>query len=395
MRIGIDAGCWSNQRGYGRFTRELLRSLLEIDNDNDYVFFIDSVTRAVCDVPGHASCIEIGISEAPSSAASASGHRSLKDIWKASRAVSKEKIDIFFYPSVYTYYPVFSGAKKVVVIHDVIAEKHPDLVFTKKKYQIFWNLKVWLAIKQADVIVTVSEFSRDGISEHFKLPRDNIKVVTEAADPIFRIVDDEHSISQVLAGYDLDLSTRFILYVGGIAPHKNLSSLVLAYSKLIQNDRFNDVKLVLVGDYEGDVFLIDEKIKRQMDYMNVRKNVLLAGYVPDSDLVHLYNAATVFVLPSFNEGFGLPAVESMACGTPVIGSNTTSLPEVVRNAGLFFSPDDNDELLDRLISVIGNDELRRELSERSLQRAAEFSWRNSALTMLRVFTELGKNGATS
>jgi glycosyltransferase involved in cell wall biosynthesis len=395
VRIGIDAGCWSNQRGYGRFTRELLTSLLEIDKDNEYVFFIDRETRAVHDLPARASCIELDISESPGNAASASGHRSFKDIWKASKTVAKENVDILFYPSVYTYYPVFSGAKKVVVIHDVIAEKYPDLVFAKKKYQLFWNLKVWMAIKQADMIVTVSEFSRDGIAEHFKLPREHIKVVTEAADPIFTIVDDNHSLSQVLAGYDLDISTRFILYVGGIAPHKNLSSLVMAYSKLIQNDRFNDVKLVLVGDYERDVFLIDEKIKRQMDHMNVRNNVLLAGYVPDSELVYLYNAATVFVLPSFNEGFGLPAVESMACGTPVIGSNTTSLPEVVSNAGLFFSPDDHGELLDKLISVIDNDKLRRELSERSLQRAAEFSWRNSALKMLHLFTELEKNGAAA
>jgi glycosyltransferase involved in cell wall biosynthesis len=249
VRIGIDAGCWSNQRGYGRFTRELLKSLLEIDNQNEYVFFIDPETRAVHDVPDRAYCIELGISESPGSAASATGHRSFKDIWKASKTVAKEKIDILFYPSVYTYYPVFNSAKKVVAIHDVIAEKHPELVFAKKKYRIFWDFKVWLAIKQADVIVTVSEFSRVGIADHFNLPREHIKVVTEAADPIFRIVDDKRELSRVLERYDLDLSTRFILYVGGIAPHKNLSSLIVAYSKLIQDDRFHDVKLVLVGDY--------------------------------------------------------------------------------------------------------------------------------------------------
>lgn len=395
MRIGIEAGCWSNQRGYGRFTRELLNTLLEIDTENEYVFFIDPLTRVAYDIPDRASCVELAVSEAPGSAASADGHRSLKDIWKVSRTVSREKIDILFYPSVYTYFPVFSSAKKVVVIHDVIAEKHPELVFAKRRYRLFWNLKVWLAIKQADVIVTVSEFSKNGIADHFKLPGSHIKVVSEAADPVFKVVDDELSMDRVLSTYNLNRSTRFILYVGGIAPHKNLSALVTAYSRLVENEKFQDVKLVLVGDYKEDVFLIDERIKSRMHQMSGGNSILMTGYVPDGDLVYLYNAAAVFVLPSFNEGFGLPAVESMACGTPVIGSSTTSLPEVVGDAGLFFHPDDHGDLLDKLMRVLGDDALRSDLGKRSLSRASAFTWRSSALTMLDIFGELEKHGAAA
>ena len=395
MRIGIDASCWSNQRGYGRFTRKLLTAIVRLDEENEYVFFMDSTTALLNNFPPNVECIIVNLSQSPAQAASASGRRSIPDMLRIGRRVSKENLALFFYPSVYTYFPIFGRVKKIVAIHDVIAEKYPELVFSNKLNRTLWNLKVWFAIKQADLIITVSKFSKQGIIEHFGLSGNNIKIVSEAADKDFLPFHETNLLSDKLAPFGLDITTKFILYVGGIAPHKNLSTLVTAYSKLVNDTDHKDIKLVLVGDYENDVFLIDKDLNELLKRLHLTDRIIFTGFVSDEELVYFYNAATVFVLPSFMEGFGLPAVEAMACGTPVIGSKTTSLPEVVEDAGLFFDPNNPDELLYHLTTIIENEELRKELAQRSIQRAATFSWQKSAVQALNVFNNLGTSVQTS
>ncbi len=388
MRVGVDATCWSNPRGYGRFTKDMLSALLELDTRNEYLFFMDSFTATMTDFPVNAKKIVVGVSESPTRAASALGRRSVPDMLRMGRAVSATKMDIFFYPSVYTYFPIWSRAKKLVAIHDVIAEKYPQLIFQSKKNQFFWNLKTRLAVRQADLILTVSHFSRQGITEHFGLEGSRIRVVSEGSNYSFGPVSNQSLLQQTLLRYGLDDQSRFILYVGGIAPHKNLFTLIRAFSKLILKPQFGDLKLVMVGDYENDAFLMDEKLKATMDDPEFRQNVIYTGYIPDEDLNNLYNAARVFVLPSFCEGFGLPALESMSCGTVVIGSNATSVPEVVGNAGLFFDPNSEEELLRCLERIVGDERLRKDLEQLSLERAGTFSWQKSAQETLAVLNEL-------
>jgi len=395
MRIGVDAACWSNQRGYGRYTRELLKAVVELDRNNEYLFFLDPETNRMDNFPVGIKRIVVDVSETPSLAASASGHRSLRDVWKMGKTVSKENLDILFFPSVYTYFPVFGRAKKVIGIQDVIAEQFPELVFTNRRHRFFWNLKVWMAIKQADLILTLTEFSKKGIMKHFRIEGSRIRVTSAAADNIFRPIHERDSSYKILSRFGLDFSTKFILYVGGIAPHKNLSVLVKAYSKLIKDSSYKDVKLVLVGDYEKDPFLIDRKIKDEIKRLDLTDTIIFTGFLPDKELVYLYNAATILVMPSFCEGFGLPALEAMACATPVIGSKTTSLPEVVGNAGLFFDPNDPDELLEKLLHILGNDNFRKQLRDRSIKRASTFSWQKSAAQLLAAFEEFKKDGPAS
>ena len=389
MRIGIDATCWANPRGYGRFTRHMLTALLEQDTANEYIFFMDSFTASQATFPDNAVQVVTEISESPTQAASADGRRGLRDMVTLGRRVSREPLDIFFYPSVYTYYPILSSCKKIVAIHDVIAEKYPELIFRSRKNRLFWDLKTWLAIRQSDLVLTVSRFSQQGIAEHFGLPEQRIRVVSEGSADSFSPLNNRQLLNSTLAAYGLSDTSRYILYVGGIAPHKNLQVLVEAFSELMRIADYDDVRLVMVGDYENDVFLIDEKLKAGMNDPAFRQRVIYTGYIPDADLNSLYNGALVFVLPSFCEGFGLPALEAMSCGTVVIGSSTTSIPEVVGNAGLFFDPHSKSELVDRLRRVLDDEPLRQDLGRRSLERAATFSWRRSAEETLQVFRELG------
>ncbi len=390
LRIGIDATCWANPRGYGRFTRHMLSALLARDTVNEYVFFMDSFMVGASDFPDNIERRVVELSASPTQAASADGRRSIGDMLKMGRAVAREPLDVFFFPSVYTYFPVFSRVKKIVAIHDVIAEKYPQLIFRNRKSRLFWDLKTRLAIWQSDLVLTVSEFSKQGIVEHFGLDPQRVAVVSEGSADAFHPVDDAERLAGVMSRHGMAPGTRFILYVGGIAPHKNLTVLVAAFDRLLDEGGHDDVRLVLVGDYENDVFLMDDAIRERMNEPAFRERVIFTGYIPDDELNVLYNAATVFVLPSFCEGFGLPALEAMTCGTVVIGSDTTSVPEVVGEAGLFFDPYNAGELTARLRAVLDDDALREQLQRRSLQRAATFSWQRSAEDTLRVLSSLAE-----
>jgi len=363
----------------------MLTALLAMDSENEYVFFMDTLTAGSVRLPDNAKQVLVKLSEAPTQAASADGRRGVMDMLRMGRRVSREPLDVFFFPSVYTYFPIWGSFRKVVAIHDVIAEKYPELIFRSRKNRLFWNLKTWLAVRQSDLVMTVSEFSKQGIVEHFGLPEERVMVVTEGSADSFGVVEDRDRLVEALSACGLAAGTRFILYVGGIAPHKNLAVLVRAFTILTQVPDYADVKLVLVGDYLNDVFLIDEKLRAEMDSPSFREKVIFTGYLPDEQLNSLYNAAQVFVLPSFCEGFGLPALEAMSCGTVVIGSRTTSVPEVVGDAGLFFDPYSEAELADRLRTLLDDDRLREELGRRSLERAASFSWEQSAADALRIF----------
>jgi glycosyltransferase involved in cell wall biosynthesis len=364
----------------------MLTALLELDHENDYIFFLDSLAATASDIPARAEQVIIELSESPTQAASADSRRGIGDMIRMGRAVSAANLDVFFFPSVYTYFPVWGRFRKIVAIHDVIAEKYPELIFKSWKNRLFWTLKTWLAIRQSDRVLTVSQFSKQGIIEHFRLPDAHVGVVTEGSADSFGPVDDRSRVNAAMVAHGLAPDTRYILYVGGIAPHKNLAVLARAFSQLIAQPGYADVRLVLVGDFENDVFLIDEQLRSDMNNPQFREKVIFTGYVTDDDLNCLYNGAKVFVLPSFCEGFGLPALEAMACGTVVIGSDTTSVPEVVGDAGLFFDPYNADELQAHLRVLLDDDDLRERLGRRSLERAATFSWQQSARDSLAIFT---------
>ncbi len=389
MRIGIDATCWGNKRGFGRFTRELLEAILEIDKTNEYLFFIDDKTPDSSDIPQRVQKIAASTSASQLQAASASGRRSLGDLWAMSREVFRHKVDIFFFPAVYSYFPVFNRTKIIVTLHDIIADKHPDLIFPNSKSKLFWKLKQQAAIRQADLILTVSEYSKQQIAEYFKLSESKLRVINEGARPIFRVVSDDRTVRQVMNRLKLETNEMFLLYVGGISPHKNLSSLIDAFNRLTKKPAHEKVKLILVGDYQDDPFFSAyPSLKRQITELELDDKVTFAGYVTDEDLVVLYNAATLLVFPSFEEGFGLPAIEAMSCGTPVAASNCSSLPEVIGDAGKFFDPRDSVDMANVVGQILENYAERSIMKERSLQRAKEFSWETAAQKMLGIFEEL-------
>ena len=185
MRIAVDATCWHNRRGYGRHARALLRALVELDRENHYTLFLDSAEEAEPTPPG---CeVRVLHASVPTfRAASADGHRTLADMGRMSRALSATEFDMVLFPTIYSYVPVFSSARKLVMAHDIIAETFPKLTVPSARARLFWNIKVRLGYWQADALITVSEYSRLGILKYFKVNPRNLFVVGEAADPVFR-----------------------------------------------------------------------------------------------------------------------------------------------------------------------------------------------------------------
>ena len=394
MKIGVDANCWANQRGYGRYTRELLGALLAVDRENQYRFFIDAASAAQAgSLPDGVSVVEVSTSQAATQAASASGRRSWRDLWAMRQAVHQhgKDLDLFYFPSVYSYFPPKTRAKVVVTVHDTTAERYPQLIFPNRRSRWFWKLKVQMAVKRADLIATVSEASKQEIVREFGVSENMVQVVPDAVGTGFYPIENDPRRDEVLSKYGIDGQVPFVLYVGGISPHKNLPALVEAHAQLLSRPQASEVNLVLTGDYQKDVFFSGyTSLCETIDKLGNRDSVVFTGFVEDPDLVNLYNAATALIMPSFDEGFGLPAIEAMACGTPVIASRAGALPEVVGQAGRLFSPHAPSELEAHLYELLTNPQTRQAMSVNGLQRARQFSWERSAQAALTVFQDVAR-----
>jgi len=387
MRIGIDATCWLNKRGYGRHARSLLSTLVRADPGNRYVFFLDS-ELPLPTLPTEAE-IRLVKNDSPAAvASSADGHRSASDMWRMSRALSVREFDLLLFPTVYSYVPVFSRAKKIVMIHDVIAETYPGLTIPKRVARLLWRTKVALGRWQADAIVTVSEYSRAGILDHFGIAPERVFVVGEAHDPIFQVLDDPQP-SVRLRALGISPGVRSVVYVGGFGPHKNLERLVAAFATLAPQREFADVILIMVGEYKKEVFhSAFQTIRDRAHEVGLVDRVTFTGYLSDDDLVILLNLSTVLVLPSLMEGFGLPAVEAAACGCPVIATKASPLPSLLGNAARYIEPTDVQDLARALQQVLSSDQLRQQMRSAGLAAAQRLTWDASARQMIGVMRKV-------
>lgn len=390
--IGIDLSCWSNQRGYGRYTRNVVRALLDRAGSHRFVGFADAATAGQIDRPAELNLVTVRQSAPASQAAAATGRRRLLDVGRMSLAVARAGVDLMFFPSSYSYFPVAPGTRCVVVVHDAIAERWPRLIFPNRAGRIAWTIKSRLACWQATRVVTVSEAAARGIHDHLGVPRDRMRVVPEAADPIFgpsgaNPVDEE----EIRRRYRLPTDAALLLYVGGLSPHKNLGALLAAFARLTESrpPGAGAPHLALVGETTREVFHSEYlELKERVQRLGLAERVTFTGYVPDADLVHLYRSALGLILPSRDEGFGLPVVEAMACGRAVVASRAGALPEVVGDAGLLVDPDDTAGFADALGQILDNPALREELGRRGARRADELSWDQAALKLLAIFDDL-------
>jgi glycosyltransferase involved in cell wall biosynthesis len=388
MRIGIDATCWHNRRGYGRHARALLSTLVRLDFANQYTLFLDS-TEAAEPTPPECEVRILQPSVPTVQAASASGRRSVADMWRMSRALSAPEFDLLLFPTIYSFVPTFGRARKLVMVHDIIAETYPKLTVPRLSARVFWRVKVAVGRMQADALITVSDYSRDGIVRHFKMDPSRVFVVGEAADPVFRRLERPEP-GPKLRGLGIDFSRRTAVYIGGFSPHKNLEALVAAFARIAARPEFADVRLAMVGDTSGDAFhTYYGTIAAQVDALGLRDRVIFTGYMDDEDVVVLLNLASVLVLPSLMEGFGLPAVEAAACGCPVIATKASPLEGLLGEGGVYI--DSREPEIERaLITVLSSEELRARMSACGLAAAQRLTWEEAARQMMAVIQKVSR-----
>ena len=396
MRVGIDLSCWSNYRGYGRYTRNLVDALLAAGGKHSYVGFSDRATARAGTFPPGIKLVTVATSQAPTEAATAYGRRRVSDMWRMSWAVFRSGVDVMFFPSSYSYFPVFPRTRCVLVVHDAIAERWPKLIFPTLSGRLAWTAKSRLACWQADRVITVSRDAANAIHTHLRVSTARLRVIYEAADPVFGTGDASvERERQVRARYGIPSAARMLLYVGGFSPHKNLESLVAAFARLVASSATNEPRddeplhLALVGETTRESFYsCYTALREQIRGLGLESRATFTGFVPDADLVQLYRTAIALVLPSRDEGFGLPVVEAMACGTPVVASRGGALPELVGDAGILVDPDRTDEFVDALRRVSEDAACRAELRERGLRRVSQLSWDSAASHVIQIFEEL-------
>ncbi len=280
--------------------------------------------------------------------------------------------------------PPFCPCPFVVSIHDLSFEHLPQTFKRRSRTQL--RLTVRHSARRAARILSLSEHTRGDIVETYGIEPNRIEAIPLAAPDHFCRVNDKRELQRVRHNYGIE--GDYILSVGSIQPRKNLARLIKAYAQLRGDCSADKLpKLVLVGKC---AWLYDETL-RALDQVGVKDSVVLTGYVPESDLPAIYSSALCFVYPSYFEGFGLPPLEAMKCGTPVIVGNQTSLPEVVGNAGLTVDPFDVDAIAGAIRRLMNDPALRAELSQKGQERASTFTWRETASRTLQIYQDVARS----
>lgn len=386
-RIGIDGTCLALGRGYGRVLREMLPVLVAGDARHQFVLFLDEETAAqpvvaelVASLPrDRVDVLRLHTSRSQAAAASATGSRSPLDLIRMGRVVSRTPLDVLWFPSVFSWFPVPGPTPQVVGFMDTIAERHARMVFPSWHTRLAWQAKSWLARRRADAVLTASEFSKRCLHELLRVPLARIHVMGHAPAPVFAPVDDLAPGRAWLSRHGLPEDAPYWIYVGGVNPHKNMPALVRAFARAPVLPDGRRPWLLLVGDFTGDTFHSDvDALRAEITRAGVAGRVLLPGFVSDTDLRPLYAGAIACVLVSLEEGFGLPAVEAAACGTPCVATTRSPLPQVLEGGGLFVDPEDEAAIADALARLSCDTALRQRCAETARQRAAALSWEAAA-----------------
>lgn len=276
--------------------------------------------------------------------------------------------------------PYGAIGRQLTFIHDMAFLAFPETV--EKRTRRWLNCYIRKYCKRASLVLTVSEFSRQEIHRYMGVPLEKVKVVYNGVDPEFYHPGyPETRIRQVAKKFNI--TGDYILYLGTLEPRKNIETLINAYF-LLKKSGSTCPKLVLAGK-KGWLY---DSIFSRVQENHLENDVIFTGYVPEEDVPVLMNGARIFLFPSLYEGFGIPPLEAMACGTPVITSNSSSLPEVVGDAGLMVPPKDAKALADGIMRILTDDQLYGQLQEAGMKRARRFTWKRSAETLAGIYREM-------
>ena len=388
LRIGVDASCWANGRGYGRFVRELLPRLVQQAPEAEFICFLDARALESFDLVGsNVRTVLVPQQVSPTEAASSDSSRSPADMLRFTWAVARNRPDVFFSPSVYSYFPLPLGLPAVVTIMDAIPERFPELTLPSRRARLFWKAKVSLALWQSRLVLTISDYAARELREVHRVPADQIRVALLGPAESYRCTVERQSIRAAALRLGLPADARWFIYVGGFSPHKHVDLLVRAHASVAKLAP-GPICLLLVGTRSGDSFHGDQDaIERAILAGGTETLVRWTGFLPDEELRDLFAGALAVVLPSASEGFGLPPVEAAATGTPVIATTASPLPQLLAGGGIFVPPGEVGPLTDALARMINDEAGRRAMGARAREMASKLSWDACAVAALAAIRE--------
>jgi glycosyltransferase involved in cell wall biosynthesis len=354
--------------GAGRYTLSLIRALARVDFDHDYVIYARS--HSLPELSGLGPSFEV-----VDLGSMSRGRRYLWEQTSLPLDLRRRRAVLLHSPHHTT--PLLCPCPRAVTVHDVtfflIPERYPW------SRRLFFQVATWISVKRARAVLVPSASAADDLRTVLHPPASRVHVTHEGVEAIFKPSSEDECIA---ARKRFNLAERFLLSLGTLEPGKNRTTLLQAFQRLVAEGR--NVHLAVAGQagWSGG-----SEANEARD-LGLEGRVRFLGYVPHAELPALYSAATAFVFPSLHEGFGLPVLEAMACGTPVVTSNTSSLPEVAGDAALLVDPLDSGALADAIARVLDDPELAARLRQAGLERAASFSWDACAEATLAVYQQL-------
>jgi glycosyltransferase involved in cell wall biosynthesis len=368
MRIGIDATALPPRPvGAGNYIIQLIRSISDLETEHEFIVFAQESGAALLDIQER-DCFHLVVSPDQSP-----GRRLVWEQVSFPGLIRRERIDLLH--SLHYTRPLRLPCASVVTFHDMTFFLYPQLHTRAKR--LFFPLAIRYSARHADALISVSESTRQDAIRLAGVEPGKIFTVPLGVSQDFHPISDPVARNQIRERYRLP--EDFILYVGLVEPRKNLPLLVKSYKALVE--RGISLPLVIVGRF-GWMY---QEVLDLVEALGIKERVWFAGYIPQEDLPIVYNLASLFVYPSLYEGFGLPVLEAMACGVPVVATSVSSLPEVAGQAGLLVPPGDETALTQAMQAVLTDPDVRQQLTEKGPQRASQFTWKRTALSTLKVY----------
>lgn len=382
MKIGIDIRSLMDKQysGVSSYTLNLVQNIIVLDKNNEYKFFYNSFSDINDRIPKfNESNVEIIKKNYPNKVLNYLFFK----IFNYPKIDRLLEIDLFLMPHI-NFISLTPKCKSILTVHDLSFLRYPEFFSLRKN---IWHekIKVKKLVKKFNTIITVSKNTKNDLMELCDVPEKKIKVIYSGLEDFYHNLDYQNNkrIKQVKIKYNLP--EKFILFLGNIEPRKNIQGLIQAYNILRKkNSNLKDYKLVLAGGPGWrQKEIIEEREKSEF-----KNDIIFLGYVDKEDKPYLYNLSSIFVFPSFYEGFGFPPLEAQASGTPVISSFSSSLPEILGNSALLIDPYNIYDLADSMEKVLSNQNLRKSLISAGKENIKRFNWKNTAEEYMRLLRAL-------
>lgn len=353
MNIAIDgrSAIFYKGSGIGNYSYELITNMVKINKLNQIDIFSNNIN-----------------------------FKKTKSFWDLSNApiILNKNYDIFFNPHNGIGLPKKNANKIVVTLHDIIPSKLPKTV--SNTYLKIYNKNILNILEKSDAIITVSNYSKKDISETFSINKNKIYVTYLSPSKIYKPLNKNYCSNFLYKNYKINF--KYILYVGSFSPRKNIMGLIEAFSKI--NEKNPTIKLLIVGSkgksYES---YLNKSIK-----LNLQNKVIFTDFIKNDHLPYFYNMALCFIYPSLYEGFGLPPLEAMACGTPVITSKLTSIPEILQNNAIYINPYNVNNIYETTNLILNNISIQKLFKQKSLSHSKKFSWRKTSYETLKILKKI-------